>query len=187
MNMKRIWSIFLCTFLTLFFCICSNVYSDKIDYESYTGPAYNQIQMSWNNLEVHLKQRYIQIHEIIRSFKNYNNQDNSFVNELNQANLEAEQAVTIIDKIKTNRKISSLLSRLFIEFEKYPKLKSDVNFLRLLEEMAATENRIAKLRMHYNAAVLEYVSIIKKMPESLKTQQKEATFWEMPPSPKVKW
>ena len=47
-------------------------------------------------------------------------------------------------------KIASALHGLFAVAENYPQLKADQGFLRLQDELAGTENRIATARNDYN-------------------------------------
>jgi LemA protein len=51
--------------------------------------------------------------------------------------------------------------------EKYPDLKANVNFIRLQDELAGTENRIAVARMRYNEAVRGFNTTAKKFPTNL--------------------
>ena len=51
--------------------------------------------------------------------------------------------------------------------ENYPQLKSNENFLRLQDELAGTENRIAVERRRYNEAVQDYNTFIALFPNSL--------------------
>jgi LemA protein len=51
--------------------------------------------------------------------------------------------------------------------ERYPELKSNQNFLRLQDELAGTENRIAVERKRYNDAVRVYNTSIKSFPTNL--------------------
>ena len=52
--------------------------------------------------------------------------------------------------------------------ENYPQLKSNENFLRLQDELAGTENRIAVERRRYNEAVQDYRNtFISLFPNSL--------------------
>ena len=51
--------------------------------------------------------------------------------------------------------------------ENYPQLKSNENFLRLQDELAGTENRIAVERRRYNEAVQDYNTYISLFPNSL--------------------
>ena len=51
---------------------------------------------------------------------------------------------------------NSALSRLLVNFENYPVLKSNEAFLKVQDEVAGSENRIDVSRKDYNKAVQEY-------------------------------
>ena len=51
--------------------------------------------------------------------------------------------------------------------ERYPELKSNENFLRLQDELAGTENRIAVERRRYNETLQDYNTYISLFPNSL--------------------
>lgn len=51
--------------------------------------------------------------------------------------------------------------------ENYPNLKANENFLRLQDELAGTENRIAVERRKYNEAVQRYNTDIELFPNNL--------------------
>jgi LemA protein len=51
--------------------------------------------------------------------------------------------------------------------ERYPDLKSNQNFIRLQDELAGTENRIAVERRRYNEAVKTYNVKIRSFPTML--------------------
>jgi len=60
--------------------------------------------------------------------------------------------------------MTGALGRLLAIAENYPQLKSDQNFLRLQDELAGTENRIAVSRTDYNTVVREYNTYIRRFP-----------------------
>jgi LemA protein len=62
---------------------------------------------------------------------------------------------------------SPALGRLLVVVENYPQLKSNENFLRLQDELAGTENRIAVERRRYNEVVQDYNTFISLFPNSL--------------------
>jgi LemA protein len=51
--------------------------------------------------------------------------------------------------------------------ENYPQLKSDATFMRLQDELAGTENRIAVERRKYNEAVQKYNTSIELFPNNI--------------------
>jgi LemA protein len=51
--------------------------------------------------------------------------------------------------------------------ENYPQLKSNENFLRLQDELAGTENRIAVSRRDYNEAIRQYNTDVELFPRNI--------------------
>ena len=64
-----------------------------------------------------------------------------------------EQKQAVID---ANNSLGAAFGRLLVLQEAYPVLKSNENFLKLMDEIAGTENRIAVSRNDYNGAVQDY-------------------------------
>jgi LemA protein len=64
-----------------------------------------------------------------------------------------EQRQAIID---ASNSLGGTIGRLLVLQEAYPQLQSNQNFLKLQDEIAGTENRIATARNDYNAAVQDY-------------------------------
>ena len=63
--------------------------------------------------------------------------------------------------------MDSAISRLLVVSENYPTLKAASTFLKLQDELAGTENRIAVERMRYNEAVRGYNVRLKAFPSNL--------------------
>jgi LemA protein len=64
-----------------------------------------------------------------------------------------------------NEQLTGALGRLLAVVEAYPQLRSDQSFIRLQDELAGTENRIAVARGDYNEAVREYNAYIRQFPQ----------------------
>jgi LemA protein len=64
-----------------------------------------------------------------------------------------EQKQAVIDAANS---FGGTIGRLLVLQEQYPVLKSNENFLKLQDEIAGTENRIAVARGDYNTAVQDY-------------------------------
>jgi len=71
------------------------------------------------------------------------------------------------EKIAANGQLDSALGRLLVIVENYPELKSNENFLRLQDELAGTENRIAVERRRYNETLQDYNTYLSLFPNSL--------------------
>ncbi|MFL5583965.1 MAG: LemA family protein, partial [Gemmatimonadaceae bacterium] len=80
-----------------------------------------------------------------------------------------------------NQQLTGALGRLIAVAEAYPQLKADQSFLRLQDELAGTENRIATSRNDYNEAVRSYNAYIRTFPQAITakvTGAKPRTYFE---------
>ena len=64
-----------------------------------------------------------------------------------------EQKQQVID---ASNQLGATLGRLLVLQEAYPQLRSNENFMKLQDELAGTENRIAVARNEYNGGVQDY-------------------------------
>ena len=71
------------------------------------------------------------------------------------------------DEINANNQLSGAIGRLLVLQENYPQLKSNENFLRLQDELAGTENRIAVSRRDYNEAIKKYNTDVELFPKNI--------------------
>jgi LemA protein len=71
------------------------------------------------------------------------------------------------EAIAANGQLDGALGRLLLIVENYPQLKSNENFLRLQDELAGTENRIAVERKRYNDAIRDYNTFIGLFPNNI--------------------
>ena len=63
--------------------------------------------------------------------------------------------------------LGGALSRLMVVMEKYPELKANEPFMKLQDELAGTENRIAVERKRFNAVAREFNTFIRKFPKNM--------------------
>jgi LemA protein len=72
-----------------------------------------------------------------------------------------EQKQAIID---ADNSFGGTIGRLLVLQEAYPELRSNANFMKLQDEVAGTENRIATARKDYNAATQDYNTTRSRFP-----------------------
>ncbi len=71
------------------------------------------------------------------------------------------------EKAAGYNEMQTALSRLLVVVEQYPLLKANENFIRLQDELAGTENRLAVARKRYNDNVREFNTKIHAFPGSI--------------------
>lgn len=152
------------------------------------------VKSAWSQVENQLQRRYDLIPNLVETVKGYAAQERNVLVEVTNARSKVGGAGTIPDKIAANNELTGALSRLMVVVERYPDLKSNQNFLRLQDELAGTENRIAVERMRYNEAVKVYNGMIRSFPSNILAGMygfKEAAFFESPKeaktAPKIKF
>jgi LemA protein len=125
------------------------------------------VNAQWAQVDVDLERRADLIPNLVETVKGYATQEQVVFGDIAKARSALIGAQTPSDKIAANGQLDSALSRLLVIVENYPQLKSNENFLRLQDELAGTENRIAIERRRYNEAVQAYNTNIATFPNSL--------------------
>jgi len=153
-----------------------------------------QIEAALAQVENQLQRRNDLIPNYVETVKGYAKQETTIFTAIADARARIGSAQTVPDKIAANNELSSALARLLVVIENYPELKSSENFMRLQDELAGTENRIATERMRYNEAVRTYNVRIRQFPANLVAASfnfEAAPLFEAPASakeaPKVKF
>jgi len=125
------------------------------------------VNAAWSAVDIALQRRADLIPNLVETVKGYAAQETTIFTEIAKARSALIGARTPADKIAANGALDSALSRLLVITENYPQLKSNENFLRLQDELAGTENRIAQERRSYNEAVQDYNTYIQLFPNSI--------------------
>ena len=146
------------------------------------------VKSAWAQVENQLQRRYDLIPNLVETVKGYAKQEKDVLVEVTNARARATGATNVPDKINANNELTGALSRLLVVIEKYPDLKSNQNFLRLQDELAGTENRIAVERMRYNEVVQAYNVAIRSFPANMLAGMfgfAKAAFFEAPAAAKA--
>jgi LemA protein len=125
---------------------------------------------AWAQVENQLKRRSDLIPNLVSTVKGFAAHEEKIINEVVEARSKLAGAfdknAPINEKIEASKGLEGALSRLLMIVENYPNLKADQNFIRLQDELAGTENRIAVERMRFNETVKDFNVYIRKIPGS---------------------
>ena len=125
------------------------------------------VKSTWSQVDVVLQRRADLIPNLVETVKGITKQEQTVFGEIAQARSQLLSASTPADKIAANQRVDGALGRLLALAENYPQLKSNENFLRLQDELAGTENRIAVERKNYNDTLQDYNTYVQQFPNSL--------------------
>jgi LemA protein len=163
-----------------------------------SGCGYNQIQTYDENaaqakqqISVQLQRRADLVPNLVNTVKGYAQHEEAVFTQVAQARAGLQGAITTGDPQQmaaANQTLTGALGRLIAVAEAYPQLKADQGFLRLQDELAGTENRIATSRSDYNEAVNKYNAYIRSFPQAITakvTGAKPRTYYEAAPGSEV--
>jgi len=122
------------------------------------------ITAKWAQVENQLQRRNDLIPNLVSTVKGYAAHEKTVLEEVTAARSQWGKAANVDDKVKAAGSMDAALSRLLLVAENYPNLKADQTFLRLMDELSGTENRIAVERMRYNEAVRSYNTTVRMFP-----------------------
>jgi LemA protein len=125
------------------------------------------VKAKWSQVDVVLQRRADLIPNLVETVKGYATQEQTVFGDIAKARSALLSANTPADKIAANNQLDGALGRLLVIVENYPQLKSNENFMRLQDELAGTENRIAVERKRYNDSLQDYNTYLQKFPASM--------------------
>lgn len=125
------------------------------------------INGAWAQVDVALQRRADLIPNLVETVKGFAKQEQAVLQAVADARAALLKARTPAEKIEANQQLDSALGRLLLVVENYPNLRSSENFLRLQDELAGTENRIAVERRKYNETVKRYNTTIELFPNNI--------------------
>lgn len=125
------------------------------------------VDAQWAQVENQLKRRSDLIPNLVNTVKGFASQEKAVLIGVTEARSKLETAATPEQAAEANTQLSNALSRLNVVVERYPELKSNENFIRLQDELAGTENRIAVARRDYNESAQSFNSQIRKFPTNI--------------------
>jgi LemA protein len=138
------------------------------------GCQYNRLAVqdeaadgSWAEIENQLQRRSDLIPSLVATVKGFAQQERDVFQSVADARARLAGATTPVETIEAAKAETSALARLLAIVENYPQLKSDATFMRLMDELAGTENRLGVARMRYNEQVQTLNTMLRRFPMNL--------------------
>jgi LemA protein len=126
-----------------------------------------QVKSDWAQVDVVLQRRADLIPNLVETVKGFAAQEQTVFDDIAKARAALLGAQTPAGKIAANGQLDGALGRLLAVVENYPQLRSNENFLRLQDELAGTENRIAVERKRYDDSIQAYNTYISLFPNNI--------------------
>jgi len=113
----------------------------------------NDIERSFANVDVILKQRHDELPKLIETCKGYMQYEQKTLQAVTEARTAYMRATTPADKMQADNMMTGALKTLFAVAENYPDLKANTNFMQLQGRITELETKIAGQRTTFNEDV----------------------------------
>jgi LemA protein len=130
-----------------------------------------QVDAAWSEVENQLQRRSDLIPNLVNTVQGFASQEREVFSNIAEARAKLAGAQSVQETSEGYNQLQSSLSRLLVVVENYPQLRSNENFIRLQDELAGTENRIAVARKRYNDAVRQFNTRIRMFPTAIVANQ----------------
>jgi LemA protein len=127
----------------------------------------NKVDNSWHQIDVHLRKRYDLIPNLVETVKGYAAHEKETLEKVINARKMGIDAKTVTEQAKAENMITDTLKTLFAVSERYPNLKADQHFSRLMEQLNGIESNIAYARQFYNDMVMKFNTRIQTFPGNI--------------------
>lgn len=128
------------------------------------------VNKSWADIDVLLKQRYNVIPRLVKAIKGYAKHEREIFEQFALARQTAAGCLANGD-IKglgaAEGTIAAMMPRINMVAEQYPELKADRNFAGLQKELVSIENQVADRREFYNASATNWNAAIQMIPTTI--------------------
>jgi LemA protein len=165
----------------------AGVLGSGCSYNTFTSQE-EGIKAQWAQVENQLQRRSDLIPNLVETVKGFAQQEKDVFGAVADARAKMAGAGTPAQKIDAANAESSAFARLLVVMENYPQLKSDATFLRLMDDLSGTENRLTTERMRYNERVQAYNTMRRQFPSNITASIfsfDEYPYWEIPESAKI--
>lgn len=119
------------------------------------------------NIDTQLQRRYDLIPNLVNSVRGYMQFEREVLENVTKLRTDWQRASTVNERVEISNQIEEALSKIILTYEAYPELQTDELVVRLMDELAGTENRIAVARTDYNDGVRDYNAHLRTFPNNV--------------------
>jgi LemA protein len=148
----------------------------------------NDVEKTWNNIDVVLQQRHDELMKLIDTCKAYMKHEVELLSSIVELRTGYTLAKEIEEKVGIENQMEDLVRNLAMVWEQYPDLKASQNFLQTQERVSALEEKIADNRELFNDSVNTFNIRIESFPDQLIAKRMRMTrrsFLQVPEEKKV--
>ncbi|KIA85451.1 LemA family protein [Kaistella jeonii] len=142
--------------LLIFVVVIVTVFSFVINSFNQIVILKNNVDKSFSNIDVILKQRNDEVPNLVNVVKATALYENTILKDLTALRSQYLKAEKTNDKIKIAEQMNSQMKSFFVTAENYPELKATQSFLALQMRLSDIENMIADRREYFNESVNLY-------------------------------
>jgi len=124
----------------------------------------NDIDRSFANIDVFLKQRHDELPKLIETCRGYMQHEQKTFQAITEARTSFMRAGTPQEKMQADNMMTGALKTLFAVSENYPELKANTNFIQLQGRITELEEKIAVQRTRFNEDANNYNIRIGQVP-----------------------
>ncbi len=136
------------------------------------------VNKSWADIDVLLKQRYDMLPNLVNIVKGYADHEREIFEQFAEARRMAAGALSNGD-VKgvgaAEGMLAGMMPRINMVAEQYPELKADSSFVNLQNQLVSIENQVSDRREFYNASATNWNSAIQMIPTNIVAGMKNST------------
>ncbi len=136
--------------------------------------AYNRLIMlarrcdeAFADIDVYMKQRHDLVPNLVETVKGFAGHERGVIDSITKARAAAVSATSEAMRTKAETMLGTAITQIVAASENYPDIAASAHFMRLKDEIADCENKIAASRRYLNMAVREYNATLEQMPANL--------------------
>ena len=127
----------------------------------------NSVRNSFAQIDTQLQRRFDLIPNLVEVVKGVAEHEKDLLENVAVSRAGYMSAASDKEKLALNNQLTTELKTIFAVAESYPELKSNANFLKLLDELSETEDKVAFAKQFYNDAITIYNNKLQMFPSNL--------------------